>query len=398
MSLLHFYSSRWRFPADVNRRKEMAEHTFRLKRYRQFIDNQFVEGLLKNQEYSLEGLREPLKGKILDGQFKQIVFTGMGCSAVVSDLIKVFFAFKNVPINVFVLNDYDLAYLIGRDLLKDKATLVVISSYSGYSQEPVHAYRSARNFTDNIVFLTSGGRLAEIGIEENISIIYWKLKDPDREYPLFHVPQYFSSLLDIFWHLGVLESNYQDELAETVRFLRAEFTAQKIALAKKIAVQLHDHEIILLATPKWYQGLLKIVKMHFNEIAMVPAHGNFFHEFCHSEIAVFTNPQTKMGILLFKDKDEDEYTEKKMANLVALLSSDQPQNRNIAVAEIEMNQSSFLQQLFSTLLFVHFITFELGCYTNTESRDLISEAAGNPWYNSKTIKQELGTMADAYTG
>jgi glucose/mannose-6-phosphate isomerase len=85
-----------------------------------------------------------------------------------------------------------------------------------------------------------------------------------------------------------------------------------------------------------------------------------------------------------------------MAKLVALLSSARPQNRNIAIVQIEMNESSFLQQLFSTLLFVHLITYELGRYSNTETRDLISEASGNHWYSSNTIKQELGALADAY--
>ena len=32
--------------------------------------------------------------------------------------------------------------------------------------------------------------------------------------------------------------------------------------------------------------------------------------------------------------------------------------------------------------------FELGRYTNVASRELISEAAGNPWYHSTTIEAE----------
>ncbi len=359
----------------------------RIQRYRDFIENEFIQGLYRYDEYSLEALKEELKQKIQSKQFNKIVFTGMGCSAIVSDLIKGFFISENIPVEVDVINDYDLDYLISKSTLKSDSTLVIISSYSGYSQEPIHAYNAIKQFTNNIIFLTSGGNLEMIGREENVSIIHWRLKNPDREYPLFHVPQYFSILLDVFYRLGVLNSNYQDKLAETARFLKQEFSEEKIAQAVEVAKQLRDCEIVLLATPKWYQTLLKIVKMHFNEIAMAPAHSNHFHEFCHSEVAIHNDPISKQAIILFKD-EEDDYTEQKMRNLQKLLSTDIRENQKISFVQIEMNHDNFFQQLFSTLLFVHHVTYELGKYYNVKSRDLISQAAQNQWYSIDTIRQE----------
>ena len=164
----------------------------RLQRYKQFIQSGFADSLLWNKDYSLVGVDKELISRIKKGQFSRIIFTGMGCSAIVSDVVKGFFASQKIPIYIEVINDYDVDFLLDKEVLQDKKTLVIISSYSGFSQEPIHFYDRIKNLTKNIIFLTSGGKLAEIAKKDTVSIIYWKLRKPDREYPLFHVPQYFA--------------------------------------------------------------------------------------------------------------------------------------------------------------------------------------------------------------
>ena len=195
-------------------------------------------------------------------------------------------------------------------------------------------------------------------------------------------------MLDIFHKLGLLETNFQKEIREAAKFVEHEFSDKKISEAKKVAKLLQNRDIILLASPKWYLSLLKLVKMHVNEMAMAPCHRNYFHEFEHSEVAILTNPKEKHGLWLFRDKKEDAYTKKKMDNLVKILTSKIPQNKNIAIAITELNQGNFFKQFFSTLQFVQYVSYFLGVYYNYESRELISTAAGNPWYNQKTIQKE----------
>ncbi|HSW47718.1 MAG TPA: SIS domain-containing protein [Candidatus Saccharimonadales bacterium] len=361
----------------------------RLQRYKKFIDTQFIDSLLWNKDYSLYGLDKNLRTKIEAGQFKNIIFTGMGCSAIVSDVIKGFFANQQISLHVEVLNDYQFGFLVDKETLTDEKTLIIISSYSGYSQEPLNFYQNIKDLTQNVIFLTSGGKLAEIAKNNHVSLIYWKLREPDREYPLFHVPQYFSILLDIFAELKMIKSNYYKELEESVAFLKNYFTEERIKLSELIAGKLRDREIIFLANPMWYFTLLKLADMHFNEMSMAPAHRNFFHEFTHSEVAVFTNPKNKLAIVIFRDAEEDEYTNEKIDNLVSILTDkNTAQNKNIELIEIHLNQANFFEKFFSSLLFTNYIAYFLGIYNKTESRELISLSAGNPWYNQKTIQSE----------
>lgn len=367
----------------------------RIKRYKNFIEEQFIDSLLWNRDYSMDHLSEKLRNKISKGQFKKIIFTGMGCSAIVSDVIKGFFADQQISIYIDVINDYDFDVLVDKNDLMDEKTLVIISSYSGHSQEPIHFYQRVKTLTQNIAFLTSGGQLAEIGRQDDISVIYWKLRNPDREYPLFHVPQYFSILLDLFFQLGILKSNYQTQLAQAVESLKREFTPDKIHSAERIANSLQHREIVFIASPKWYVSLLKLADMHFNEMAMVPAHRNYFHEFTHSEVAVFSDPPRPLAIVLFRDANGDKYIQDKMDRFIQLITDKKAeQNKKITLVEIKLNQDGFLDKFFSTLLYLNHIAYFLGVYSDVKSRELISTAAGNPWYNQNTIQQELKNIKE----
>ncbi|WP_242910569.1 SIS domain-containing protein [Actinomadura terrae] len=358
----------------------------RLERYGRFISKEYFAGFLKPEEYAIDDVKPDLRARIKSGTFKRIVFTGMGCSAIVSDIIRGYFAEIGSPIEVFVVNDYEFPFLLPSSIVDDDATLIIISSYSGHSQEPLRAFESLSHARDRVLLLTSGGQLAEAGRKADVSIAYWRLSEPDREYPLFHVTQYFAILLHMFHALGLLEDDEQAVLSRLPEVLTGD--AAQRERARAIALSARDSNIAMIGSPKWHESLMKLAKMHFNEIAMTPATRNYFHEFCHSEIATLSDPVRAHTVLIFADGEEDDYTQRKMDNLVGLLTADVPQNRNVTVHKIDIPGEGFLQKYFWALNLVQLITLDLGNYYDVQSRDLISEAAGNPWYHSTTILAE----------
>lgn len=360
----------------------------RLKRYKNFIDNTYFPSLLCNKQYAIEFLTNDLKRKIKEKKIDKILFTGMGCSAIVSDIIKGFFAAQKIAVHIEVVNDYDVELLINVNELKKQNTLVIVSSYSGHSQEPIKAYLKIKQYTNNIIFLTSGGELAQIAYAQHISLVRWQLKQPDREYPLFHAPQYFVILLDLLFELGFIASNYQKQISVAAKWSQKALSHTQIINAQSVALQLRNKDIILLASAKWYISLLKLVKMHINEMAMAPAHRNFVREFGHSEVGVLTSPKQKQALWLFVDGKEDVYTKNKMRKLVSVLTKKIPQNKNVTVVQTMLGQTDFFKQFFYTLQFVQYVVYFLGVYYNFTSRELISTIAGNMWYSAKTIEKE----------
>jgi len=136
----------------------------RLARYEQFIGNEYLEGFLKGHEYSAEDVDEELRKRIESGQFKRIVFTGMGCSAIVSDVIRGYLVERGIPIDVYVVNDYEFPFLIPDSIVNDESTLIVISSYSGHSNEPILALRRLLPVRDRILLLTFTRRAALVAV------------------------------------------------------------------------------------------------------------------------------------------------------------------------------------------------------------------------------------------
>ncbi|WP_414945568.1 SIS domain-containing protein [Amycolatopsis sp. cmx-11-32] len=359
----------------------------RLDRYERFIEKEYLPGLLKPDEYSMAGLTEGLRERLAANRFKRIAFTGMGCSAIVSDIVRGYFTELRLPVEVHVLNDYDFRFLAPASALDDE-TLYVVSSYSGHSTEPIIAFEALRGRPDQIMLLTSGGKLAELGAAAGVSTLYWRLSEPDREYPLFHVSQYFAILMDVFYRLGVLDSDHRDELARLAGILGDDLEAGGHELVESIAAAATDANIIMISSPKWHESLLKLCKMHLNEMAMVPATRNFFHEFCHSEVATLSDPDRRHCVIWLSDEDDDEYTIRKGENLRQLLSADVPQNRNVSMVRIHLGQEGFLHKYFAALNIVQRVALSLGRHHLTKSRDLISESAGNAWYHSTTIAAE----------
>jgi glucose/mannose-6-phosphate isomerase len=362
-----------------------------MDRYEGFLTEQYRHGFTKSDEYSLDELSEDLRARIAEGHFTRVVFTGMGCSAIVSDVVRAFFVSAGAEVEFHVFNDYDYAYLLPSSVIDDERTLIILSSYSGHSVEPAQAFRALSHAHHRMILLTSGGRLAELGREAGVSIIRWELSEPDREYPLFHVGPYFAILLEVFFRLGLVRQDFGDEVRALPDHLAHDFTDAHRELAHTAALRSREANVIMIASPAWHESLLKLAKMHLNEIAMVPATRNYFHEFCHSEVATLSDPTRKHSVLLFTDDEDDEYTKGKMKNLLGLLTSDLPQNRNIEVTQIHLTEPTFMRKYFTALEFVQHLTLALGRAHETESRNLISEAAGNPWYHGDTIRAEAAT-------
>nr|RBQ92839.1 hypothetical protein FVER53263_01713 [Fusarium verticillioides] len=333
----------------------------RLERLQPMLGNPLFESILWGHEYDLSKLNTDLRQRIESGQFKRLVFYGMGCSSVVSDIVKGFFLDEKIPLHVQVINDYDLDWFVDRNVTKDPTTLSIIVCYSGWSVEPCLFFETMREMTGNknLIVLSGGGKIQHLCEEHNTSIILYKLGHADREYPLYHVQQFFSIFLDLFRKLKLTPSSYHKELQDSVNFLKTEFNDATLKKAQAIAERLKNSRIALLSTVDWYVTLLKQTTMLFNEIAMVPTHRNLLHEFSHNEVAAYSNPSE---------------------------NKDVPQNKNIEFINIDLNQDNLFKKFFYGHFFTVYVAYYLGIHSDVEGRDLISIAAKNPWWSQRNIE------------
>lgn len=357
-----------------------------LDRYAEFLEKRYRADFRESDDYSIAEITPELRTRIASGQFRRIVFSGTGCSAVVSDVIGTFLNASGAEVEVLVFDDYDFPYTVPRSVADDEGTLFIISSSSGHSEEPVRVFRALADRYHRTLLLTSGGRLAALGRQAGVSVARWEPSESDRKYPLFHVGRYFAILLDMFPRLGLISQDPHAEVAALADDVATDFTPALEHAALETALRSRDANIIMLASSKWYMSLLKLAKMHFNEMATVPGTRNFFQEFRYCELATLSDPDRRHSVLLFRGSDDDAYTRNKMDNLLGLLTRDIPQNRNLTVTEITLDQPTFLRKYFTALEFVQHTALHLGRFHDTRSRDVVSESAGNPWHHTTAIQ------------
>jgi glucose/mannose-6-phosphate isomerase len=161
-----------------------------------------------------------------------------------------------------------------------------------------------------------------------------------------------------------------------------------LAETEQWAEQLEGTCITFLATPRWNGALLKQVTMFFNEIAMVPAHRHQLHEWSHTEVAAFSDPNQPVAVIVFIDSDDDAYSREKVATMERVFTDKAAsQNRHVKFMKVVLDQDDFCQKyLFGNFLMMH-VAFHLGCRVDAAGRDLISITAGNPWWSQASIER-----------
>jgi glucose/mannose-6-phosphate isomerase len=93
-------------------------------------------------------------------EIKQVVVVGMGGSALGADVFRHLFKTSlNIPFEVY--NSYQLPAYI------NKNTLVIVSSYSGTTEEPLNCIEQAVQKKSQLACITAGGELAEIAKKSN---------------------------------------------------------------------------------------------------------------------------------------------------------------------------------------------------------------------------------------
>jgi len=362
----------------------------RLARLAPLLGEPLFDSILWGHEYDIAGVPEGFRAWTSSGAVRRIVFYGMGCSSVVSDVMKGYIRSEGLPYAVDVVNDYESEWFIDDSVLADPATLVVIVCYSGWSAEPCMFLErlAAKGVAARTLVLSGGGRIAALCRESAVALVQYRLRHADREYPLYHVQQFLAIFLDLFHRLGLAPSDGRAQLEHAASWLRTAFTPALLAECDRRAERLDGTAITFLSTARWNGTLLKQVTMFFNEIAMVPAHRHQLHEWSHTEVAAFSDPARPLAIVVFTDPDDDGYTRRKVATMREVFGrAGVAANRNLRYEEIELAAPGFIAKyLYGSFVAMH-VAFRLGLRANTAGRDLIATIAGNPWWSQAAIER-----------
>jgi len=218
-----------------------------------------------------------------------IVFAGMGGSAIGADLASVH-ARRSASAGLTLWREYGLPRWAA-----GPATLVVVSSHSGNTEETLSAYARAKEVGARRIVFTSGGELSRMAAENGDPV--WPIEHPGP--PRAAVGFSFAYSLRVLARLGQVEDPSRD-VDVAVRAMQAQrqiFRAESPVVqnpAKRMAGQLMDRWPILFGA-----GVLAPVarrwRTQINELAKAPAQFEEIPEADHNVVAGTSGPESLIG-------------------------------------------------------------------------------------------------------
>ena len=135
--------------------------------------------------YTSHGLKQ--------NQFQHIIIAGLGGSGIAGRIVKNFLADK-IDLPIEVISDYTLPKYA------NKHTLVLLSSYSGSTEETLGMYRSAKNQGCTRVVLSTGGDIAAMAMADGVKVYSAEKGFQPRAalgYSLTYLVQIFGELIGV---------------------------------------------------------------------------------------------------------------------------------------------------------------------------------------------------------
>lgn len=208
---------------------------------------------------------------------KNIVVTGLGGSAIGGDLLRSY-ASSELRVPMAVNRHYFLPEFV------DKNTLVVVSSYSGNTEETTAAHRDAVKRKARVLCITTNGETARLAKKFKHSV----MTAPKGYSPRAALGYSFFPMLVAFERLGLVK-NKANEIRETVSLLRS-----KSALFSdpdspdntplQLAKQLNGKLPIVYAPNEHLDSVATRWRGQISENAKQLAYGHVLPEMNHNEL------------------------------------------------------------------------------------------------------------------
>ena len=288
---------------------------------------------------------------ISESGIKNIVFTGLGGSAIGADVIRSYTA-GEIKVPIFVNRNYTLPNFV------DKDTLLFSSSYSGNTEETLSAYKEAKNRGARIVAISSDGTLEKLAKEGNIPFI----RIPAGLPPRCALGYSFIPLLLVLCKLGLIKNKEKDvdEVVEVLTNLKKELAPESPMdsnLAKKIAVAIERRYPIIYGSNEHVDVAITRWRGQLAENGKHLASSHVFPEMNHNEIVGWDFPKELMGqfvVIFLRDKEDHKRVAKRMDITRDILGK-----KGINIIEVSSEGKGLLSRMMSLIYIGDMMSFYL---------------------------------------
>ncbi len=287
-----------------------------------------------------------------------ILVLGLGGSAIGGDLARSYCAATKGAdhLHIGVSRTYSLPAYV------NKKTTIITSSYSGDTEETLSAFDEARKKTENILCISTGGKLTD---RAN------KLKFPVIAIPKGFQPRcalgysFFPLLMTLMKHPGVSAAARKttekgmNEVVELLDRLSEQYAqpSSKKNLALQLATKLHGTAPVVYSSAERMDAVNLRWRGQIQENAKNVAFGHVLPEMNHNEINGWAYPKSNknnFSVVLLRDRDDHPRVSIRFDALKDILKK---QVKNIH--EIRGEGNTLLGRMFSSIYLGDWVSFYL---------------------------------------
>ena len=233
-------------------------------------------------------------------KIKNIIFVGMGGSAIGGDVIQTLIQ-KEINIPFVVIRNYSIPNWA------NDSTLVICSSYSGDTEETLSAYSEAIKNDCMVCGISTGGKLTQL-LERNQQDV---IKIPRGYQPRAAIGLSFVPVLYFLHKIGFISEQPISDISESSknlkRFRERYSHSNESNPTYKIALKIYQYLPVIIGTENFSEVIARRWKGQFCENAKMLAYHNKLPEWNHNEIEGWeNNPDIIQKCIIIWIKDNDD--------------------------------------------------------------------------------------------
>jgi glucose/mannose-6-phosphate isomerase len=273
---------------------------------------------------------------------QNIVVSGMGGSGIGGDLLSELLS-ENLAVPIISNRGYNLPFYVG------ETSLLVLSSYSGNTEETLSVGQQAIARGIKPICITSGGALAEMANQNNWDLILIPSGRPPRASLGYSSIQLFY----VLFKLNLIDISFKAKLIASADLMEA--TQSEVMIeAQSITPKLIGKILIALSEDKLSSVALRF-KQQVNENSKAHLWINALPEMNHNELVAWRERNEDLAVVYLVTKDMNTRVRERMAFNRPVIEKVTPH-----VFEIEAKGEDTYQEHFYLIHLTDWISYYLG--------------------------------------
>jgi glucose/mannose-6-phosphate isomerase len=247
---------------------------------------------------------------------QNVVITGLGGSGIGGSLISEIVS-KTATIPILVNKDYFLPGFVNEN------SLVIVSTYSGNTEETLSCFEQAIARKAKIVVITSGGKALEMAKQNGADWVVIPGGNPPRSCLGYSSIQLFY----ILHKLQIIPAGFAEELQKSIALLDTEEENIK-ELAGTIAKQLIDKMPVIYSDASMEAVAIRF-RQQINENAKMLCWHHVLPEMNHNELVGWTEKHQDIFVIFIRNTSDFFRTQKRMEICKEILQQYTPHSIDI---------------------------------------------------------------------